>query len=93
MSERALWRRLCLIPIRYVHRDIIGRFQNTIATAEGGTCFGDSWSPLFLIGQDSDAVVGVLSYTNDRGCHSIGEAFRIETRAAREFLDEFVTLP
>jgi hypothetical protein len=86
-------RKVALTPIRFVHRDIIGLFQNTTATGEGGTCFGDSGSPLFLEGQDPDVVVGVLSYTNDPGCHSIGGAFRLDTPTAREFLDDFVTLP
>jgi secreted trypsin-like serine protease len=58
------------------------------ATGDGGTCFGDSGGPHFL----GDTVVS-LTVTGDRFCKATDKTYRVDTAVARDFLDEFVTLP
>lgn len=57
---------------------------------EGGTCSGDSGGPNFL--GDSD-VIASITVTGDTYCSSTNVGYRLDTEAARDFLDEFVTLP
>jgi secreted trypsin-like serine protease len=58
------------------------------ATGSGGTCYGDSGGPHFL----GDVVVS-LTVTGDVWCKSTDKTYRLDTAVARDFLDEFVTLP
>jgi hypothetical protein len=60
------------------------------STGDGGTCYGDSGGPHFL--GDTDMVVS-LTVTGDYYCRSSDVTYRLDTPSAREYLDDFVTLP
>lgn len=59
-----------------------------LATGNGGTCYGDSGGPHFL----GDTVVS-LTVTGDAWCKASDKTYRVDTQVARDFLDDFVTLP
>ena len=59
-----------------------------IATGDGGTCYGDSGGPHFL----GDVVVS-LTVTGDVWCKATDKTYRVDTQVARDFLDDYVTLP
>ncbi len=60
------------------------------ATGDGGTCYGDSGGPHFL--GDSNRIVSI-TVTGDAVCKATDVTYRLDTRSARNFLDDFVTLP
>lgn len=60
------------------------------ATGEGGTCYGDSGGPHFL--GDSNLIMSV-TVTGDAVCKATDVTYRVDTRVARDFLDDFVALP
>jgi secreted trypsin-like serine protease len=62
------------------------------STGSGGTCYGDSGGPHFLGGVESNLVVSI-TITGDFWCRATDKTYRVDTPAARAFLDEFVTLP
>ena len=62
------------------------------ATGDGGTCFGDSGGPHFIGGKFSNRLVS-LTVTGDSVCKATDVTYRLDTPAARNYLDEFVTLP
>jgi hypothetical protein len=62
------------------------------ATGDGGTCSGDSGGPNFFGGPSSD-LIAALTVTGDPFCRSTNVTYRLDTPAARSFLDDFVTLP
>jgi hypothetical protein len=55
----------------------------------GGTCFGDSGGPVFLNGE----LIAVTSFGASIFCHGMGGYYRLDIEDARDFLDDFVTLP
>ena len=57
---------------------------------EGGTCSGDSGGPNFL--GDTD-VIASITVTGDTYCSSTNVGYRLDTQDARDFLDDYVTLP
>lgn len=68
------------------------RLSQNPATGNGGTCYGDSGGPNFLL------VNGVLTLlattvTGDNVCRSTNVVYRLDTAAARRFLSAFVVLP
>ncbi|MDQ3986836.1 MAG: S1 family peptidase [Actinomycetota bacterium] len=58
------------------------------ATGDGGTCFGDSGGPHFLGDLDSDLVVSI-TVTGDAVCKATDKTYRVDTKSARDFLDDF----
>ena len=60
------------------------------STGSGGTCYGDSGGP-HLLG-DSSIVVSI-TVTGDAVCRATDKTYRVDTQSARDFLDDFVTLP
>jgi secreted trypsin-like serine protease len=62
------------------------------STGNGGTCYGDSGGPHFLGGVQSNLIV-LITITGDVWCRATDKTYRIDTPAARAFLDDFVTLP
>jgi secreted trypsin-like serine protease len=62
------------------------------STGNGGTCYGDSGGPHFLGGVDSDLIVSI-TITGDAWCRASDKTYRVDTPAARDFLDNFVRLP
>jgi Trypsin len=62
------------------------------STGSGGTCYGDSGGPHFLGGPTSNLLVSI-TVTGDAPCRATDVTYRLDTRSARAFLDDFVTLP
>jgi secreted trypsin-like serine protease len=62
------------------------------STGSGGTCYGDSGGPHFLGGVDSNLIVSI-TITGDAWCRATDKTYRLDTPAARAFLDDFVRLP
>jgi secreted trypsin-like serine protease len=62
------------------------------ATGDAGTCFGDSGGPHFLGGVSSNLLVSI-TVTGDRWCKATDTTYRVDTDSARDFLEDFVTLP
>ena len=62
------------------------------STGSGGTCYGDSGGPHFLGGVESNLIVSI-TITGDAMCRATDKTYRLDTEAARDFLDDFVTLP
>jgi hypothetical protein len=60
------------------------------SVGSGGTCFGDSGGPHF---QGSSNLVVSVTVTGDRFCRATDVTYRTDTASARDFLEEFVTLP
>lgn len=60
------------------------------STGDGGTCYGDSGGPHFFGSTDINVSVTV---TGDAPCRATDVTYRLDTRSARAFLDDFVTLP
>ena len=66
------------------------RLDMNPSTGSGGTCYGDSGGPHFL--RDSNLIVSI-TITGDAMCRATDVTYRLDTRVARNFLDDFVTLP
>jgi secreted trypsin-like serine protease len=62
------------------------------STGNGGTCYGDSGGPHFLGGLGSSQLVSI-TITGDVPCRATDKTYRLDTPAARAFLDDFVALP
>jgi hypothetical protein len=62
------------------------------STGSGGTCYGDSGGPHFLGGVESNLIVPI-TVTGDAMCRATDKTYRLDTPAARDFLDDFVALP
>jgi secreted trypsin-like serine protease len=62
------------------------------ATGDAGTCFGDSGGPHFFGGVSSRLVVSI-TVTGDRWCKATDTTYRVDTDSARDFLQDFVSLP
>ncbi|MGH2687030.1 MAG: trypsin-like serine protease [Actinomycetota bacterium] len=62
------------------------------ATGDGGTCYGDSGGPHFIGGKFSNWIVS-LTVTGDAVCKASDVTYRLDTQSARDYLEEFVTLP
>jgi hypothetical protein len=57
---------------------------------EGGSCSGDSGGPNFL---GSTKVIAAVTSEGDAACKATSTAYRVDTPAARAFLDDYVTVP
>lgn len=66
------------------------RLSMNAATANGGTCYGDSGGPNFLGSSD---VIASTTITGDAVCRSTNVTYRLDTASARGFLGGFVALP
>ena len=66
------------------------RLSQNPSTGDGGTCYGDSGGPNFL---GSSRVIASITITGDIPCRATNVTYRLDTPSARDFLDEFVTLP
>ena len=66
------------------------RISMNPSTGNGGTCYGDSGGPNFLGATD---IVAATTITGDSVCRSTNVDYRLDTAAARDFLDDYVTLP
>lgn len=68
------------------------RLSQNEATGDGGTCFGDSGGPNFL-NVDGVQLLAATTVTGDAVCEATNVTYRLDTRSARAFLGQFVTLP
>ena len=66
------------------------RLSQNVATGDGGACFGDSGGPNFF--GDSD-LIAAITITGDAMCRATNVSYRLDTPSARNFLDDFVSLP
>jgi secreted trypsin-like serine protease len=66
------------------------RLSQNPSTGDGGTCYGDSGGPNFL---GDSRVIASITITGDTACRATNVTYRLDTPSARDFLDEFVTLP
>ncbi|MBA3287542.1 MAG: trypsin-like serine protease [Acidimicrobiia bacterium] len=66
------------------------RISMNPATGNGGTCYGDSGGPNFL---GTSEVVAAITITGDAVCQSTNVVYRLDTKSARAFLAQYVTLP
>lgn len=70
------------------------RLSQNAATGNGGTCFGDSGGPNFIgAGTAETKVLAGTTITGDTQCVQSNVIYRLDTRPARAFLKDFVTLP
>lgn len=70
------------------------RLSQNPATGAGGTCYGDSGGPNFIgAGLGETNVIGATTITGDALCKATNVTYRLDTAAARSFLQAFVTLP
>lgn len=70
------------------------RISQNPTKGDGGTCYGDSGGPNFLgAGAGETDVVASTTLTGDMFCRSTNVTYRLDTRSARNFLDDFVALP
>jgi secreted trypsin-like serine protease len=70
------------------------RLSQNNAIGNGGTCYGDSGGPNFIgsSGQESNVIAGT-TITGDAQCVQSNVIYRLDTQSARDFLQQFVTLP
>ena len=70
------------------------RLSQNPATGNGGTCYGDSGGPNFLgAGAGETDVIAGITITGDSLCKSTNVIYRLDTASARDFLNDYVTLP
>jgi len=69
----------------------LGLLMNNHATGQGGDCYGDSGGPKFL-SSDLTTIVATVT-TGDVPCRATTWDYRTDTRSARDFLGQYVTLP
>jgi V8-like Glu-specific endopeptidase len=70
------------------------RISQNPSTGDGGTCYGDSGGPNFLgAGPTATNIVAATTITGDAWCRATNVDYRLDTPSARNFLDDFVTLP
>lgn len=58
----------------------------------GGACYGDSGGPNFVT-VNGHRILAATTVTGDAQCYATNVAYRMDTRTARTFLRNFVTLP
>ena len=80
---------MLISEFRAINKNWLRLSQNN-ATGDGGTCFGDSGGPNFL---GASNVIAAVTVTGDSMCLATNVDFRLDTQAARGFLDDYVTLP
>jgi hypothetical protein len=70
------------------------RISQNNATGDGGTCSGDSGGPQFLGAGASETPVQVsITITGDVFCFATNVDYRLDTRQARAFLKQYISLP
>jgi len=66
------------------------RLSQNPATGNGGTCYGDSGGPNFL---GTSQIIAAVTNGGDTVCRATNVDYRLDTRTARAFLGNYVTLP
>ncbi len=68
------------------------RLSQNPATGDGGTCYGDSGGPNFLMVNGVRTLVAI-TITGDAVCRATNVVYRVDTNSARGFLAPYVALP
>lgn len=68
------------------------RLSQNPATGDGGTCYGDSGGPNFLMVNGMRTLVAI-TVTGDAVCRATNVAYRLDTNSAQSFLAPYVALP
>jgi hypothetical protein len=68
------------------------RLSQNPATGDGGTCFGDSGGPNFMM-VDGRRILAAITITGDAVCRATNVTYRLDIPSARDFLAPHVTLP
>jgi Trypsin len=55
----------------------------------GGSCFGDSGGPVFI--NNTNQILGVVSYGPSATCHGADYAWRVDTQAAADFVQTYLS--
>ncbi len=79
-----------LSPVMGLTKTWLKLLMNNDATGLGGVCFGDSGSPKFV--DDTNLIVAITT-GGDGNCRALNYNYRLDTGAARAFLEDFVELP
>lgn len=58
----------------------------------GGACYGDSGGSNFVV-IDGELILAATTIDGEVPCYATNVAYRMDTPPARDFLEEFVTLP
>ena len=66
------------------------RISQNASTGNGGTCYGDSGGPNF---RGTGNVIAGITITGDTPCRSTNVDYRLDTKSARSFLSNYVTVP
>jgi secreted trypsin-like serine protease len=70
------------------------RLSQNWSTGDGGTCYGDSGGPNFFgAGTSETKVIAGTTITGDSQCVQSNVIYRLDTKSARAFLKDYVTLP
>jgi hypothetical protein len=69
----------------------LGLLMNANATGLGGDCYGDSGGPKFLA-TNPGIVYATVSY-GDINCRATSVDYRTDTKVARDFLGQYLSLP
>lgn len=70
------------------------RLSQNLSTGDSGTCYGDSGGPNFIgAGSGETKVIAGTTITGDAQCVQSNVVYRLDTKSARAFLKDFVTLP
>jgi hypothetical protein len=77
-------------PVMGLTKTWLKLLMNNDATGLGGVCFGDSGSPKFV--GDTNLIVAITT-GGDGNCRALNYNYRLDTAAARDFLEDFVDLP
>lgn len=78
--------------VLWLNATTIGIATNASNAGRGGTCFGDSGSPVYLA-SDPTLIVGVTSWTLTAHCQAQGGYWRADIASTRAFLANYLTLP
>jgi Trypsin len=83
-------RNTSLSPVMGLTKTWLKLLMNNDATGLGGVCFGDSGSPKFV--GDTNLIVAITT-GGDGNCRALNYNYRLDTAAARAFLEDFVAMP
>ena len=85
-------RRVSTSPYMGLTKSWFKLLMNNDASGEGGVCFGDSGGPHFLQTEDGEILVATTT-GGDPVCRALSYNYRLDIPGARDFLENFVTLP
>jgi secreted trypsin-like serine protease len=83
-------RRYALQHVKTIQSQWVSLDMNP-ATGNAGTCYGDSGGPHFLGGVNSNVEVA-LTVFGDAVCKAVDKDFRLDTKAAQNYIGRFVDL-